>query len=68
MSETKTGGPVVDPLRSPTDETESFLIELSMAYSDFDEFLATWKPEPHRPYAQVCMPRHNIPYAMAGHG
>lgn len=39
-------GPKVDPLKAPEDETDEFLIKLSMAYSDFDEFLA----QPMAPY------------------
>lgn len=69
MSTPKTGGPIVDPLREPADETEAFLIELSRAYSDFDEFVANWKLT-FTPHAQVCMPRRYMPYrqARAGHG
>ena len=39
MIKPKTGGPIVDPLRSPRDETESFLVRLAIAYSDLDEAL-----------------------------
>jgi hypothetical protein len=32
-------GPDIDPLHSPQDETEEFLVRLSMAYHDIDELV-----------------------------
>jgi len=53
-------GPTIDPLASPKDETEEFLVKLSMAYQDIHEDIANWTMNPYRESSVISLPPTSI--------
>ena len=49
-------GPTIDPLASPKDKTEEFLVKLSMAYEDIHEAISNWHMQPYQESGIAILP------------